>query len=468
MASLGLEAYADRFDENCIDAEVLPDLTSEDLKEMGIRAVGHRRKLLTAIATLQNEASHQTPPDPAPPKSPQPPQPEGERRQVAVLFADICGFTQLSTMIDSEELHALLAACFDRVDGIIRAYGGTVDKHIGDSAMAIFGAPISHGNDAERAVRAALAIRDAMPELSETLGRRLDCHIGVTSGQVVASGIGADTHYTVVGDPVNLAAERQFACHRSLVLDFGVGRGQDPVRTLVRSLLEISDETQADGRAAAAEPALADGVVAEDNALHLRDLLDLPRSAADQVLYDAMNNLTRNAGKRATVSALACRLSRQQPRLIVVEDLHWADEILLEQIAQLVRTQEIAEAEGVSDVLMRLHHLRGNLLFPKGDIAGCAAGHRQSLVYAREIGSAEAEARGLGGVGASVIGSARRVGHDRAELNAQAACVFAACEQGDWPGADLHAERVTGLANRIGSFRFNDEVLAFRALRPSD
>jgi class 3 adenylate cyclase/tetratricopeptide (TPR) repeat protein len=132
----------------------------------------------------------------------------GERRQVSVLFADITGYTRLSSEIDPEELHALLGRYFDAVDRIIRDFGGTVDKHIGDAVMGVFGAPVSHGNDPERAVRAALFIHDAMRRLSATLGRSISVHIGVASGEVVAAATGSDVHreYTVLGDAVNLAS----------------------------------------------------------------------------------------------------------------------------------------------------------------------------------------------------------------------------------------------------------------------
>ncbi len=132
----------------------------------------------------------------------------GERRQVSVLFADITGYTRLSSEIDPEELHALLGRYFDVVDRIIRDFGGTVDKHIGDAVMGVFGAPVSHGNDPERAVRAALGIHEAMQRLSADLGRSISVHIGVASGEVVAAATGSDVHreYTVLGDAVNLAS----------------------------------------------------------------------------------------------------------------------------------------------------------------------------------------------------------------------------------------------------------------------
>ena len=132
----------------------------------------------------------------------------GERRQVTVLFCDLVGYTELSRQLDAEEVHALLERFFGRVDAIVQSFGGTVDKHIGDCVMAVFGAPVAHGNDSERAARAALAVRDAMPQLSAQLGRAVAVHIGIASGQVVASGTGSEAHraYTVTGDSVNLAS----------------------------------------------------------------------------------------------------------------------------------------------------------------------------------------------------------------------------------------------------------------------
>ena len=113
---------------------------------------------------------------------------EGERRQVTVLFADLSGYTRLSREIDAEELHALAGRFFDAVDAVVEGYGGTVDKHIGDCVMAVFGAPVAHSNDPERAARAALDIQRRVPALADARGRPLGVHIGVASGQVVASG----------------------------------------------------------------------------------------------------------------------------------------------------------------------------------------------------------------------------------------------------------------------------------------
>jgi class 3 adenylate cyclase len=134
-----------------------------------------------------------------------------ERRQVAILFADLAGYTRLSTTLDPEELHRLLAGFFEAVDGACLRYGGTIDKHIGDNVMAIFGAPVAHGDDPQRAVRAAVAIHDEVAAYAARVGRELRVHVGIAYGEVIASGLGSRHHqeYTVTGDAVNLAARLQ-------------------------------------------------------------------------------------------------------------------------------------------------------------------------------------------------------------------------------------------------------------------
>ncbi|HET6522807.1 MAG TPA: adenylate/guanylate cyclase domain-containing protein, partial [Geminicoccaceae bacterium] len=153
-------------------------------------------------------ADAQPGPTPAASVTSAPAAPEGERRQVTVLFADLADYTRLGGELDAEDLHALMGRFFDAVDGIVEGYGGTVDKHIGDCVMATFGAPTAHGNDPERAARAALDIQAAMPGLSAAAGRPLRVHVGLASGQVVASGTGAAGQgaYTVTGESVNLAS----------------------------------------------------------------------------------------------------------------------------------------------------------------------------------------------------------------------------------------------------------------------
>src|SRR5262249_10428594 len=128
----------------------------------------------------------------------------GERRQVAILFVDLCGFTALSTRLDAEDLQRLVEAFYGRADTIIVQYGGSGEKHIGDAVMALFGAPIAHGDDALRAVRAALEIQDSVTELKDPSGEVLASHVGIAAGEVVAGGVGRG--YSVFGGAVNLAA----------------------------------------------------------------------------------------------------------------------------------------------------------------------------------------------------------------------------------------------------------------------
>jgi class 3 adenylate cyclase/tetratricopeptide (TPR) repeat protein len=133
---------------------------------------------------------------------------EAERRPITVLFADLAGYTHLSQALDPETVHRLLERYFSAVDGILARWGGTIDKHIGDAVMALFGAPIAHGDDAVRAVRAAAEIQAAVPALASETGRPLGVHIGIAAGEVMASGLGSAQHraYTVIGPSVNLAA----------------------------------------------------------------------------------------------------------------------------------------------------------------------------------------------------------------------------------------------------------------------
>ncbi len=132
----------------------------------------------------------------------------GERRQVTILFADLTDFTGLSNTMDAEDLRDLIEAYFDRLDPIVARHGGTVDKHIGDAVMALFGAPVAHADDTERAVRAAFDMHTAMVAMSAEMGRSLSVHVGIAAGSVVAGTLGRGTHreYTVLGRAVNLAA----------------------------------------------------------------------------------------------------------------------------------------------------------------------------------------------------------------------------------------------------------------------
>ena len=131
-----------------------------------------------------------------------------ERRPVAVLYADLAQFTRITAGRDPEETQGLLARYFNVVDHVVLDHGGTVDKHIGDAVMALFGAPVAHGDDALRAARAAMAIHQQLVALSDELGESLRAHIGIALGEVLAGHVGSASHaaYTVTGEAANLAA----------------------------------------------------------------------------------------------------------------------------------------------------------------------------------------------------------------------------------------------------------------------
>lgn len=134
-----------------------------------------------------------------------------QRKVVTVIFADLSGSTPLAEKLDPEDLRRILAAYFNQLARQIRRYEGTIDKYIGDAVMAVFGAPLSHEDDAERAIRAALAMQESIAKLNADLERdhgvRLSLRIGINTGEVVAGMLGGDVQsaYTVVGDAVNTA-----------------------------------------------------------------------------------------------------------------------------------------------------------------------------------------------------------------------------------------------------------------------
>ena len=144
----------------------------------------------------------------------------GERKLVTVMFADISGFTALSEKMDPEDLSDLMNACFEQLVPVVTKYGGTVDKFIGDEIMALFGAPVAHENDPERALRAALEMMDAMAAFNAAHAIDLGIHFGINSGLVVAGGVGTRERqdYSVMGDTVNLAARLEDASERGEIL----------------------------------------------------------------------------------------------------------------------------------------------------------------------------------------------------------------------------------------------------------
>ena len=465
LHSLGLGEYAVVFADNAIDGDVLPELSEGDLEKVGVK-LGHRKKLLKAIAALAEDGA------PAPVSDTGEPAPSshgpdgelaawerhpGERKPVTMLFADITGSTALTEKLDAEETHDLLYGAAERMCAAVEANRGTVCRFMGDGVMAMFGAPVASEQHAVDACEAALAMQRAVHDYGSDVearhGAGLQIRVGLHSGEVVVLTVGEgdkaeydasgptvpiaarmeqnarpgeiyltaatqslaahridtealepvsvkgisepvpvfalrrvksaeeardsasrtpfvgrradliqfrgmleacieDGHGQTIyvrGEPgigktrlveefARITAEKDVSSHRGLVLPFGVGTGQDAIRSLVRSLLDVPVESGEAERQRAAENAITGGPLEADQAVYLNDLLNLPQPTELRALYDAMDNPTRNAGKQAVVSTLVEETSNRQPGLVIVEDVHWAESVTLAHLANLTKT----------------------------------------------------------------------------------------------------------------------------------
>ena len=212
LRELGLDRYEQAFRENEIGLDVLPELTAEDLKEIGVIPVGDRRRLLKAIAARAHERES-APLRPAI-DTPRPPikQAEAERRQLTVMFVDLVGSTELSGKLDPEDMREVIRAYQNTVAGEIGRFEGHVAKFMGDGVLAYFGYPRAHEDEAERAVRAGLVISEAVAKLQTAAAAPLSTRVGIATGQVVVGdlvGEGAAQEEAVVGETPNLAARLQ-------------------------------------------------------------------------------------------------------------------------------------------------------------------------------------------------------------------------------------------------------------------
>jgi class 3 adenylate cyclase len=234
LRGLGLEQYEPSFRANEIDDRVLPSLTSEDLREIGVVPIGHRRRLLDAIAALGTQtpviAQSTAPRDPSAPAN-------AERRQLTVMFCDLVGSTELSARLDPEDLREVISAYHLAVAGAVGSFDGFVAKYMGDGVLVYFGYPNAHEDDAERAVRAALAIIDTVGRL-EVGSARLQARVGIATGLVVVGdliGEGSAHEQSVVGETPNLAARLQALAEPDAVVIAG------STRRLLGDLFEYRD-----------------------------------------------------------------------------------------------------------------------------------------------------------------------------------------------------------------------------------
>jgi class 3 adenylate cyclase len=206
LRELGLDRYEGAFRDNDVDAEILPQLTADDLINIGVTSVGHRRKLLAAIAALGTRA-----PAAMALPSPDGPRADAERRQLTVMFCDLTGSTALSSQLDPEDLRQVIGAYHRGVAEVVGSFDGFVAKYMGDGVLIYFGYPQAREDDAERAVRAGLACIDAVGRL-DVRSVKLQARVGIATGLVVVGdliGEGSAQEQSVVGETPNLAARLQ-------------------------------------------------------------------------------------------------------------------------------------------------------------------------------------------------------------------------------------------------------------------
>lgn len=233
LAQHGLEQYAETFADNDIDLDVLPDLTDDELKELGL-SLGHRKRLLKAIV----QTAGVTPSVQDSAVAPDPVSHDAERRQLTVMFVDLVGSTALSAQLDPEDMRWVITSYQNTVAGIVTRFAGHVAKYMGDGVLCYFGWPHAHEDDAERAVRAGQAIMQAMTGMKAPSGNRLSARAGIATGLVVVGdlvGEGAAQEEAVVGDTPNLAARVQGLAEPGQVV---VAEG---TRSLLGNVFELTD-----------------------------------------------------------------------------------------------------------------------------------------------------------------------------------------------------------------------------------
>src|SRR5262245_7489993 len=233
LRGIGLAEYAETFRANDINIELLSQLTNDDLKDIGVVSLGHRKKLLKAIAERAGVVSMSPEPALSQPRAPD----SAERRQVTVMFSDLVGSTALSGQMDPEDLRELIAAYQTCVTETVRRHGGFVAKYLGDGILVYFGYPQAHEDDAEQAVHAGLETIAAVTSL-KTRVAPLQTRVGIATGVVVVGdliGSGQAQERGIVGETPNLAARLQGVAEPNMVV---IAEG---TRKLLGSLFDLED-----------------------------------------------------------------------------------------------------------------------------------------------------------------------------------------------------------------------------------
>jgi class 3 adenylate cyclase/ABC-type transport system involved in cytochrome c biogenesis ATPase subunit len=276
LARHGLQQYAAVFAANDIDRSILGELSDGDLEKLGL-TLGHRRKL--SLALRSDAARPEAVPAASAPGAAAPH--DAERRQVTVLFCDLVGSTTIARALDPEDMRDYIGRFREAASTAIERYDGFVAKFMGDGVLAYFGYPRASEDSAEHAVRAAIALRDAMARIATPGGEPSRTRTGIATGMVVVGdivGTGAAREHAIAGDTPNLAARLQSEADANAILiglatarllarrfelaDLGVRalKGFDaPIR-----VFEVRGEATAESRFAASRPAPRGAVVGRD------------------------------------------------------------------------------------------------------------------------------------------------------------------------------------------------------------
>src|SRR5262249_32737352 len=236
LRSLGLGQYEEAFRDNAIDDTVLLSLTAEDLKDVGVTIVGHRRKLLDAIAALRAAAGAKAPPSQDLSATDSIAKDIAERRQVTVMFSDLIGSTALSARLDPEDLREVIANYHKCAAETVRRLGGFVSQYLGDGVLVYFGYPQAHEDDAERAVRAGLELTAAVGRLNARAS--LQTRVGIATGVVVVGDLvdaGGSQERGIIGETPNLAARLQGLARPNMVVI------AESTRNLLGNLFDLED-----------------------------------------------------------------------------------------------------------------------------------------------------------------------------------------------------------------------------------
>jgi class 3 adenylate cyclase/predicted ATPase len=310
LRSLGLGQFADVFRDNGVDSAVLPKVTVDDLKEMGVAGVGHRRKIISAIEELNasSAATAETvkPVSATSPASVPKSTDSAERRQVTVMFSDLVGSTALSARLDPEDLREIISAYQKCVTDSVRRFDGFLAKYMGDGVLVYFGYPLAHEDDAERAVRTGLELIAAVSAVKSPVS--LQTRVGIATGLVVVGdliGSGEAQERGIVGETPNLAARLQGVAEPNMVV---IAEG---TRQLLGNLFELQDLGAKDlkgiaGPARAFAALRASSAEGRFEAMHGSGLTDLVgREEETELLLRRWSKAKINSGQTVLLSGEA-------------------------------------------------------------------------------------------------------------------------------------------------------------------